>query len=235
MEERWFIYFKDLVSGPYSTQIIEDGLKSKKWNSESLIWWKGQKEWISILEWQSALSHILESFKSPVQKSIWYVEHLGMQKGPMNSTELQVYIFASGILSSCRVWTVGMDSWMNVFEVPDLAEFFGISRRRFPRAPIKGQVVIKKQDLIIEGPAGSISSGGLGFRDITGLDAGDEISLTLKSPLLIAPIHSQGKVVYTADRGFTGLEFKLLQAESESTILDYVKRFQTNSKIPKPE
>jgi hypothetical protein len=172
-------------------------------------------------------------FKTRIQKSVWYVEHLGIQKGPMNSTDLQSYIVSAGILNSCRVWTVGMDRWMHVYEIPDLVEFFGVSRRKTARAPIKGQLLIKKNDSVIEGKAGSISVGGLGFRDINGLSTGDHISLTLKSPLLVMPIHSQGKIVYTSEQGFNGLQFNLLTAETESMISDYVKKFQTNSKILK--
>ncbi len=233
MTAYWFIYSKDVVSGPFTTEKVENGIKSKTWSTDCLVWWKGQKEWITLVDWQRNLPTILDSFKTRIQKSIWYVEHLGMQKGPMNSTELQGYIMSTGILNSCRVWTIGMDRWMYVYEIPDLVEFFGVSRRKTARAPIKGQLTIKKDDIIVEGPAGSISTGGLGFRDLSGLRPGDHISLTLRSPLLIAPIHSQGKIVYTADRGFTGLQFNLLNAESESTIADYVKRFQSHGKILK--
>lgn len=233
MTAYWFIYSKDVVSGPFTTDKVESGLKANLWTHNCMIWWKGQKEWITITEWQRSLPQIIDTFKTRIQKSVWYVEHLGIQKGPMNSPDLQTYIMSTGILNSCRVWTVGMDRWMHVYEIPDLVEFFGVSRRKAARAPIKGQLIIKKNDAIIEGTAGSISVGGLGFRDLTGLLPGDHISLTLKSPLLVMPIHSQGKIVYTADQGFTGLQFNLLTAESESTISDYVKKFQTQSKILK--
>jgi hypothetical protein len=227
MKATWYIYSKQVVSGPYSTESVESGLKNSHWNLDSLIWWKGQVEWISLEAWRKNLENILESLKTSVQKTVWYVEHLGMQKGPMNVNELQQYVLQNGLLSSCRVWTTGMDSWKSVFELPELVNFMGITRRMHPRAPIKGEALIHNPSSPIVGPLGTISEGGIGIKNIQGMQKGDSLQLTIKSPMLVGPIHSRAQVVYASSNGITGLQFQNLQPEFQSTIVDFVKQFKS--------
>ena len=225
----WYIYSNDIVSGPFSTEGIESGLKENKWSHEALIWWKGQREWVALDVWRSDLKKILEGFKTNIQTTAWYVEHLGTQKGPMNVKELYNFAQMNGIIGSCRVWANGMDKWTSVFEINELANYFGITRRKHPRAPIKGELFVTKtpstEPLIVH--PGSISVGGLGVKGLGTFKTGDDLSLLLKSPLLVEEIKGQATVVYTNIGGYAGLEFKTLLADYENIITDYVKQFKT--------
>ena len=98
------------------------------------FWWKGQREWVTVETWRTDLKNIVEGFRTNIQTTAWYVEHLGTQKGPMYSRDLQSFIQSNGIVGTCRVWTEGMDRWMNVYEITELVQFFGITRRKHPRA-----------------------------------------------------------------------------------------------------
>lgn len=226
----WYIYSNDIVSGPFSTENVESGLEQKKWSDQAMIWWKGQREWVSIEVWRKDLSNILESLKSNIQTTAWYVEYLGTQKGPMNSRELLSFAQSNGVIGSCRVWSVGMDRWTTIFEIPELVAYFGITRRKYARAPFKGDLLIKKssniQDTLIA-HAGSISAGGMGVKGLDTIQIGEDINLQLQSPLLIQGIQTNAVVVYTNIGGYTGLEFKDLPKEFESIITDYVNQFKS--------
>ncbi|MES2769027.1 MAG: GYF domain-containing protein [Bdellovibrionota bacterium] len=224
----WYIYFNDVVSGPFSTESVEAGLDQKKWSNQALIWWKGQRDWVSIDVWRKDLSTILESLRNNIQTVAWYAEYLGTQKGPMNSKELQNFVQTNGIIGSCRVWHVGMDRWMSIFEIPELVTYFGITRRKHPRAPFKGDLLLKKasdiNDTLIA-HAGSISAGGMGVRGLETVRTGEDVNLQLKSPLLEQGIQTNAVVVYKDLGGYTGLEFRDLPKEFESIIVDYVNQF----------
>lgn len=225
----WYIYSNNIVSGPFSTEGVEAGLQDNTWSGSALIWWKGQREWVSIDTWRQDLKNILESLRTNIQTTAWYVEHLGTQKGPMSIKDLQQYIQTNGIIGSCRVWTNGMDKWMSVFQINELVNQFGITRRKHQRAPFKGDLIVtapNAQETLIAHP-GSISAGGLGVRGLETVKTGDDLSLQLKSPLLIQEVKSLARVVYTNIGGYTGLEFKTLSPEYESIITDYVKQFKS--------
>ncbi len=228
MSHIWYIYSNDIVSGPFSTDAIHDGLQEKKWTDESLIWWKGQREWVSISAWKENVASILDSFKTNVKTSAWYVEHLGTQKGPMNAKELQTFILTNGIIGGCRVWANGMERWMSIFEIPELVTFFGISRRKHPRAPLSGEVKLTIDDTGEErsGKVGSISVGGLGIRDVNGIDAGQTVGVVVTSPLLIESIKAQAKIAYANIGHYTGLEFTHLESTQSAIIQSYVQQFK---------
>lgn len=224
----WYIYSNDVVSGPFSTENIEAGIQARKWSEQALIWWKGQREWVSIETWRKDLKNILDGLRTNIQTTAWYVEHLGTQKGPMNAKELQSYAQSNGIIGSCRVWTTGMDRWMSVFEINELVSYFGITRRKYPRAPFKGDLIVKQKDIpdeLIAHP-GSISEGGLGVRGLESVKKGDELDLLIRSPLLVQDIEGHARVVYTNIGGYTGLEFSDLKHEYKTLINDYVNQFK---------
>lgn len=228
MGQIWYIYFNEVVSGPFSTESIESGLAQNKWSMDALIWWKGQREWVAIDDWRKDLKNIQESIKTNAKTTAWYVEHLGAQKGPMNAKELHSYVQSNGIGTTCRVWAEGMERWMNIFEINELVQLFGITRRKHDRAPFSGELIVKNESNpeILIAKAGSISAGGLGARGLDKVQKGESLSIQINSPLLIKEISSSAKVVYSNPGGFTGLEFEKLQPNFASIINDYVKQFK---------
>ncbi len=227
MKRAFFIYTNDVVSGPFTVENVDLGLQTGRWTNDSMIWWKGQREWIAVKAWKENINDILESFKNRVQRSVWYVEYLGVQKGPLGWVELKDMIIQTRSLTQIRLWTIGMKKWATVFEIPDVAKQLNVSRREYPRAPIQGEVFVKRgtEELICH--AAEIGEGGLGIKNAADLNKGDIVYVTLKSPLLINHIQSKATVVYTAKGGYTGLQFENIHVEAKSTIIDYVRQFSS--------
>ncbi len=225
MKSVWFVFSNEIVSGPYTAENIELGLTKGRWSTDSLIWWKGQREWITIKEWKENLPQIQEGFKSKVQRSTWYVEFLGVQKGPLSWIELKEFIMVTRNIAQVRMWTMGMKKWATVYEMPEVAKQLDITRREHPRAPIQGEAFVKRgaEDFVCH--AAEIGEGGMGLKNVPHLIKGDVVYVTLKSPLLVNPIQSKATVVYTGKGGYTGLQFENLHAESRATIIDYVRQF----------
>ena len=226
----WYIYSNDLVSGPFSTESGVSGIEQKKWSTEALIWWKGQRDWVPVEAWRKDLANIMLSVKTNIQNMAWYVEFLGAQKGPMNAKELLSFVHTNKIMGNCRVWHVGMDRWMTIFEIPELVTYFGITRRKNARAPFKGDLIIKKASDLNDthiAHAGSISTGGMGVKGLEDVKAGEDVNLQLKSPLLVQGIQTNAVIVYANLGGYTGIEFKNLPKELELIISDYVNQFKT--------
>lgn len=228
----WFLHFDEIVKGPFTTKKILQLLQKSALPANTTIWWKGQSSWMPIQNWRSQLDHILNSFKTETQKSIWYLEYQGSQMGPYPFNELKTLLAQNDSLkSNCHLWTTGLKTWKRIFELPEMIEELGVEQRKDFRAPIKGELSVLKNGKVFQTKPGSISSGGMGFRDLEGLAIGDVVSLTLKSPLLVGPINTKAKVLYTHNNGFTGLQFLNLHPEAHSNIMDYIKQFQTTSPI----
>lgn len=225
MKRAFFIYKDNVVNGPFTSESVESGLQKGQWNLDSTIWWKGQREWVSVKYWKEHLTEILESFKNKVQRSVWYVEYLGVQKGPLGWVELKELIQQTKSLSQIRLWTMGMKKWSTVFEIPEVAKQLDVTRREYSRAPIQGEVTVKRGNEEINCQAAEIGEGGLGIKNANDLNRGDIVYIILKSPLLINPIQSKATVVYSAKNGYTGLQFENIHIESKSTIIDYVRQF----------
>lgn len=227
----WFVYSNEIVSGPFTTENIEHGLSRGRWSLTSLIWWKGHREWITIKKWQENLPQILDTFKTKVQRSTWYVEYLNVQKGPLSWMELKDLITATRNMSQIRLWTMGMKKWATIYEIPEVAKHLEVSRREFPRAPIQGEATIKRGNEEVICHVAEIGEGGIGLKNVSHLNKGDEIIVTVRSHLLVAPIQGKAVVVYTGKGGYTGLQFDGLNAENRATIIDYVRQFNTADDI----
>lgn len=77
--------------------------------------------------------------------------------------------------------------------------------------------------------AASISVAGMGVTGRHDLRAGDTISLLIKSGEIPANLHLRGEIAYVTSNGYAGIRFDKVHAETQSMILDYVKRFNADS------
>jgi hypothetical protein len=226
MEKRWFIYSNEIVKGPFSTQEVEQGLDTKKWAPDSLVWWKGQRDWITLQSWQSGLEEILKRVDRKSTHSVWYTEQLGIQKGPMTWTDLIQYLVTVKNPANVRVWTVGQEHWAPLFHYEEIVSELGITRRSFPRAPIVGKVIVHRDNKEVTASISSISEGGLGITDQHIFYKGETVQISIESPLLVSPVRSHAQVVYCNREGVTGFQFINMHAESKVTVIDYVRQFQ---------
>jgi hypothetical protein len=236
MAHAWFLSSQDVVSGPFSTEQVQLKLGSGQLSAESFIWWKGQREWISVAVWQLQLPQILEASTAQTQKAVWYADIGTAPLGPLTQTELIQTLKPIGDLGRVRLWAVGMEKWMNLFEVHDVMEMLGISRREFERAPLMGTVAVTRGNEDPKGfvvKAGSLSVAGMGVSNAHELRRGDDIALLIKSKDLASVIHVRGEVVYVTDAGYAGIRFMKVHPETHSLIHDYVKRFTETTNASK--
>ena len=224
----WFVYSNDIVSGPFDTKAVQEQLTAGKISSNSFIWWKGQREWMPIPLWETQLKQILKTEDEKVQSPVWYIDLSGSPVGPLTQNEMLAHLRGVPNLGKVRLWTVGMNKWTNLFELHDIMDQLGMSRRENPRAPLMGTVAVSRlaedtQPMIAR--AASVSIAGMGINDAHGLTKGEEVQVVLKSPEFPHPIRVQATAVYITQQGYAGLKFTSVHPETQSLIHDYVKRF----------
>ncbi len=146
MSQTWFIYSNDVVTGPFSTEEVQSKLSATELNGNSFIWWKGQREWTQISVWQADLDNILATLVTHLQKAIWYIDVGASPLGPLTQNELLETLRSVTDLSRVRLWAVGMKKWQTLFELHDVMELLGISRREHDRAPLMGTVAITRSN-----------------------------------------------------------------------------------------
>lgn len=226
----WFIYTNEVVSGPFETKAVQDQLTNGSLSAGSFIWWKGQREWMPIHLWQNQLNQILTNEDEKTNSRVWYIDlgSGGQPAGPMTHSEMLAHLRGITNLSKIRLWTVGMPKWTSLFEMSDVVDQLGMSRREHDRAPLMGTVAITAIGGVATTTitrAASISAGGMGISDAQGLTRGDEVQIVIKSPEFTNPIRVLAEVVYVTSQGHAGLRFQHLHSETQSIIFDYVKKF----------
>ncbi len=224
----WFVHSSDVVSGPFDTKGVQEQLSLGNFNANCFIWWKGQREWIPIQLWEAQLSQILQSEDQKSQTSVWYVDTSGSPIGPLTQGEMLAHLRGMRNLGKVRLWTVGMNKWANLFELHDIMDQLGMSRRENARAPLMGAVAVSRlaedaQPMLAR--AASISIAGIGINDAHGLTKGDTVQLVLRSAEFPNPIRMQATTVYVTPQGYAGLKFTSVHPETQSLLFDYVKRF----------
>jgi hypothetical protein len=149
-----------------------------------------------------------------------------------------------------------MKSWSTVFELNDLMEKLGISRRENRRAPLIGSVALTASNRESKGlvaRATSISAAGIGIAGHPGIHdlfVGQKVSISIKSPGIGVDIYLHGEVAYVSKskksltysidsdptgntESYAGVRFDRVHPETLSLILDYIRMFhedQTESK-----
>lgn len=233
MSQAWFLYIDNVVSGPFNTDQVKSKIREENLKAKCFIWWKGQREWIPVSTWEKDLDAILEASATAKKKPIWYVDVGGTKPaGPLTQNEMIEMIKSAREIDRIRLWAIGMKQWQSIFELHDVMEMVGISRRETARAPLMGSVAINRTGEDPKGfvvKAASISVAGLGVAEAFDLRRGDQVSLLVKSSDLKGQIHVRGEVVYVTPTGYAGIRFHQIHPESQSIIHDYVKRFTVES------
>jgi hypothetical protein len=233
MSQTWFIYSNDVVTGPFFTEEVQLKLSINELGANSFIWWKGQREWIQISSWQADLNNIVATLISNQQKAIWYIDLGKAPLGPLTQSELLESLRNVTDLNRARLWAVGMKKWQTLFELHEVMELLGISRREHDRAPLMGTVAISRSNEAPKGivaKAASISVGGIGVSNANDLRRGDEVALLIRTSDIPGNLHLRGEVVYVTESGHAGIRFGKVHPETHSLIHDYIKRFITDQK-----
>jgi hypothetical protein len=231
MNVMWFVYTNEVVSGPFPTETVRTKIHAGDIAAGSFIWWKGQREWVPVASWESQLDQIVKISADRSQKAVWYIDNGGSPVGPLTENEMILQLRVLPSVNRIRLWAVGMEKWTSIFELGDVMEQLGLSRRENERAPLMGTVAVTRSNEDPKGfmlRAASISVGGMGLTGQHDLRHGDAVSILVKSADIPGNMHLRGKVAYVTSNGYVGVRFEHVHPETQSMIFDYVKRFNTS-------
>ena len=223
MDKIWFVYDKSLVSGPYTTTSLRDKLSAGELKTKSKVWWKGQRDWIDLADWIDNHADY-ESRINNGEEAVWYALKNGHHIGPSTKQELIGILSDLNNLNKIRVWKRGQEKWATVYQFNDISDELGITKRRHPRAPIIGEVILSQSGRQNSHIAASISEGGLGITGNSFLKVGTEIKLMLRSPLLVNAVSATAIVRHISDT-YTGMEYLEIDDKFKEMISEYVAQF----------
>lgn len=225
-QKRWFLLLDGQVTGPYGDQDIQNRIDN---STDTLIWGRGQTEWLRPEKWQTSLKALAEQKNLEQQNSRqWKMRVDQKELTPMTFDELIENLKEYTSLSSVRIWTEGFDDWKEVFQVRQVADELGVSRRQHLRVPVMGSMKGTAGLGEVDAKIISISEGGIGVNDVKSLQIGEKFSAKLSSPNLFMDITCNMEVVYLGADGYAGLRFLGLPNDAKSIIISYVKKFQKN-------
>ncbi|MFN7826232.1 MAG: PilZ domain-containing protein [Pseudobdellovibrionaceae bacterium] len=224
-QKKWFILdSQQKVSGPFLQEEIEGKLPQL---NTSLIWGRGQSEWLGPDKWKKHLRELDENirkYKSQNER-LWKIRVGTQELKPLLHDQMMEFLKTRHDLSEIKIWTEGYSEWKDIYQIHKLMDELGVSRRQHPRVPIMGTVVMEGASSSNQSRALSISEGGLGVTDAPQVRIGEKFKIILKSSNLFNPLHATAEVVYVGTDGYAGLKFIGLHSESKSAIIEYVKKF----------
>jgi hypothetical protein len=202
-------------------------MTSGKFNEESFIWWKGEKDWISLFQWKSNYPNIVKKLEGHYNTE-WKI------KCPADTTELMSfddcieYLKSVDLKTGVFICKSGSADWENIFTNSVFLNALEMTRRKFPRVPIVATAKISKADskfsYLVK--LNVIGEGGIGVSGLTkNFPSGVPIDIKIEGANLATPIFAEGHIVYHTPDGVTGIEFNTISAEARSIIIEYVKRF----------
>lgn len=223
-DARWFLMVDGEVQGPFNELTVQDQLTL---HPRSLIWGKGQSEWLNQDQWKKFLSQYQEAMDRTrvFADRTWKVKINDQEYQPMGHDQMLQLLKQQSDLKNVRIWTEGYSDWKEVYQIHKIMDDLGISRRAHPRVPIMGEIELDGAAGHMHGRLLSISEGGLGIMGSPKWHLGDKFRAVIKSPNIVGPLHCSAEVVYLEPSGYTGMKFISLPAEQKNTIVDYVKKF----------
>ncbi len=232
MKLEWFIYHKNSVLGPFATNEVQVQVEAGKFSPNSFIWWKGEKDWITISKWLTEYPEIIKKLEAHFNVE-WRLK-VNDQATPFMSFEkcldqLKIVELTNSIFIAKKG---DGEAWDSIFNNSIFMNALELTRRKFPRVPIVATAKVTKSDskfsYLVK--VNIIGQGGIGISGIgKNFPTGTEVDIRIESPSLSIPIHAEGKIVYHTRDGVSGLEFAAMNAESESIIIEYVNRFHQTS------
>lgn len=233
MKVEWFLYINSNVSGPFTTQEIREKLDRGQISSDTHIWWKGQQEWLPIRAWESYIEDNNLEEENSDQKKIWNLKiH---EKTILNINLRELVEKLKGIQNYTHVSVRKTDSaeWENIYARQEILTELGLSRRKFLRAPLMGSARIIREgsrfSYVVK--TASLGQGGIGFLGQgTNITINSNVTMKVESPDLTGPLNVSGTVMYMLKSGYIGIKFSNTSAESQTIIMDYLKKFDDNKK-----
>ena len=228
MKAQWFIHREGAVLGPFTPSDVDKQIASGYFTSDCLVWARGSNEWLAMAQWKTLVAKMGDGAR-PTAERVWYCDSgAGQPAGPLTQNELVEHLKGLNRWDIVTLWGTGLLKWLPLFEVPEVMDLVGISRRETPRAPLLGQVALT--------PSGSatpaqmlasltVSLGGIGVKNAGFLQRGDRVQLAIKSRDIPTVIHVTGEVLYVSRVGDAGVKFSDLSAEARALLTDHIRRF----------
>jgi hypothetical protein len=232
MKLEWFIYHKNSVLGPFATGDVHTQIQSGKFSPNSFIWWKGEKDWITLSKWQTDYPEIIKKLEAHFSVE-WRVKINDQISAYMSFEQALEHLKLVELSNNIFICKRGDgEAWDSIFNNSIFLNALELTRRKFPRVPIVATAKITKSDskfsYLVK--VTIIGQGGIGISGLgKNFPTGTEVDVRVESPSLTVPIHAEGRIVYHTRDGITGLEFGAMNAESESLIIEYVNRFNSNN------
>ncbi len=224
MEKRWYVLAEGHVSGPFSQESLEERI-SEAAMASSLIWGRGQKDWVSPEKWLHLLQEPTPLSGNNTQHRLWKLLIDGKELAPMSYDDMIKLLKGKSDLSNIQLWTEGYSEWRDIYQIHKIVDELGVSRRSHPRVPLMGS-------LLCEGSSGeftarllSVSEGGLGATASIPLRIGERLKILMSSQHFPVQIQATAEVVYVDSSGYFGLKFLAIQVEYHSLIVEYIKKF----------
>jgi hypothetical protein len=227
---KWFLFHHGQVKGPFFSSQVQSLPEAP----ESLIWGRGLNEWVNYtrwLGWQDKQEAAIETTKLRLQRQ-WRARIINQEYGPMPYSDLLDLLKGRTNYDRVWIWTEGYKEWQSIFGFHKLMDDLGVGRRAYPRVPVSGQVELKSLKGNFSGRAVSISEGGMGVAEVSGLSVGDSVHVTLKNTNFIQPITASAEVVYIENDTFAGLKFNQVSSETKNMIIEYVKHYLNQNQTP---
>lgn len=230
MKTLWFVHRDGAVLGPFSSDEVEKNIESGALGPDCLVWARGTNEWSPITQWKALSSKIHASQKTSDNR-VWYCDSgAGHPIGPLTQGELADHLRGLNRWDIVTLWGTGLLKWLPLFEVPEVMDLVGISRRENPRAPLLGQIALTAVGSSMPAQvlqALTISIGGFGVKNAGALSRGDKVQIAIKSKEFAGTVHALGEVLYVSRTGEAGVKFLDITAENKSMIIEHIKRFES--------
>jgi hypothetical protein len=227
---KWFLLNDGQVTGPFNKEDVDSRLSSL---AGSLIWGRGQNEWVPAERWHQLLRENAHERKARIGADrMWKIRNMGQELKPMSHDQMIEYLKTQKDYGEIQIWTEGYTDWKDVYQIHKIMDELGVSRRQHPRVPIMGTLSCEGATGNMTARVLSISEGGLGITEAPQVKIGEKFKTILKSPNLYTPIHSTAEVVYVGTDGYAGMRFVSLHPESKSAIIEYVRKFTDLNQNP---
>lgn len=226
MGTKWFICQNEFVTGPFTTEQVQNKLQASDLGASDLIWGRGFSTWQNVRNWTQELPNMnADTYVEPVAET-WHYAVAGKSHGPYNRATLISELKHVHQVGEVMLWTKGMKEWAHLFEFHEILTEIGVNKRAFPRADITGKAVIKVDGQTFIAPTLSISEGGMGLQLENGLVPGQNVAIEIQSPALRGSIHVKADVRYV-DNDIVGLKFTQINSEGKGAIVQLVRQTTT--------
>lgn len=228
----WFVHHEEKILGPFTTEKILQDLKDGEISYGAYIWSKGQVEWIPVSDWENKLDDLVAF--SDQSKREWKIR---TKNDVVNSLTFDEVVNALKVMPNFNTVAVAPEDsqeWVPIYSSYAFMEALNMSRRNFLRAPLMGLAKVTRDgsrfSYVVK--TSTIGQGGIGVYGLgPNFDHGTEVAMRIESEDLSSPINVTGTIVYNTEKGFVGIRFGELQAESIAVIIDYMKRFQNEQAV----